>query len=64
MEKKEFLYIDMMTSYKSNRMDIDEYVLIIQEGNDELTRKAVLLHTKRYRRFLSKMKYYKKYGWS
>ena len=64
MEKKEILYTNLISSYGSNRMDIDEYVLIIQQGDDSLSRQAVLLNIKRYRRFQSKLKYYKKYSWS
>lgn len=64
MEKKEILYTNLISSYGSNRMDIDEYVLIIQQGDDNLSRKAVLLYTRRHRRFISKLKYYKKYSWS
>ena len=57
MKKDEFQYIDLSETFKSRDIDKEEYILIIQEGE---IRKAVLLYMPRYRRFMRRMKYYKR----
>ena len=57
MEKKDFLYLDLSLTYRSNntKRQMDEYCLIMQDGD---IRKAVLLYYPQIR-FSKHMKYYK-----
>lgn len=62
--KKEVLYFDLSETYKGNDLKMDEYLLIIQLGDEKFTRKAILLNHPKSRFNRKHLKYYKNMNWN